>query len=353
MRLSNELTLYCPSYERPEMLERTLRFYSEYEYKVIVVDGSRQPLVSGILDSHNINYFHKPISTLERIDFAMSLVETPYVSLVPDDDFMLPSANRACVDYLNNMDDYVACSGRAMFYEEHPKGVIYREAFPGYRDKDFYQRSATDRLKLCFKNYDVFHMWSVIRTSAVIKSQALVYGKTAMGLQLAEPTFEFAIAAQGKSKVLNCLRWMRSRCPQVDWREGVPDSNSFYKLQNEQRETAIKSLASMLLRQMPEELSGMNSSDICEIFNLHNDDAGRKKWFSESESGFRASIPASLKIKQGLKKIVDYLSCPDEIKRNNAREFAQMRAQLVKVNDAELDHIRLLLAKYPISYEVQ
>jgi len=331
------------------MLERTLKFYSRYNFRVIVVDGSSKPLTSDVLNSDCIDYFHKPIHADERLKFALSLTETPYFSQVPDDDFILPSANIACIDYLNEMPDYVACTGRALFYEEYPKGVLYREAFPGYRDKDIYQQLPKARLQKFFSNYEVLHTWAVMRSHVIKTAVRICTDPIVQKLLMFEIAFEFAVCAQGKSKVINHLRWIRSRCPGMDWRLGIPENQNYTDNSYLQQEQAEK-VYSVFQENLPEIFNDISCTSFLEIVNSLNDDTSRQRWFTDSTS---TSVPISFKLRQSLKSLIKTLMQPNKLRRISAETLAEMRSQLVKINDEEIGYINFLLAQNSISYKVQ
>ena len=98
----NDLTIICPTYNRPYMLDRALKYYadSQFSCKIIIADSSEsgaQNILMGILEKYssllNLEYFHIP----DNPDFALKLykastkVSSKYSIILPDDDLVIKS----------------------------------------------------------------------------------------------------------------------------------------------------------------------------------------------------------------------------------------------------------------------
>ena len=111
MNLDN-LTIICPTYNRPYMLDRTLKYYSDNNFscKILIADSSEiaaKNILMGILEKYSsildIEYFHLP----DNPDFAFKLFESAnrvtskYSIILPDDDLIIKSGLQAVISSLD------------------------------------------------------------------------------------------------------------------------------------------------------------------------------------------------------------------------------------------------------------
>jgi glycosyltransferase domain-containing protein len=111
------LTVVIPTYNRPDRLARSLRYWAESPFTVVVADGSRLPLSVPI--PLGIDYRHDPSSSaFVRWGRAINSVRTPYTVLCADDDFHGFSALHRCVEFLEQHRDYSSVQGRYLYFRE-------------------------------------------------------------------------------------------------------------------------------------------------------------------------------------------------------------------------------------------
>jgi len=133
----HNITIVIPTYDRPELLQRTLAFIREStDIPIIVADGS-----SGSLSEQNlkvckgvgtqIEYFCFPVEEDKigktnnyraRLFEAVSKVKTPYVAMCADDDLIICDLAQQCADFLNNNPDYIACHGSYVGFRSSADG---------------------------------------------------------------------------------------------------------------------------------------------------------------------------------------------------------------------------------------
>ena len=102
MACTDELTLIIPTYERQELVLMAMAYWHKQDVELHVIDGSAEPIASSMLPvSEKIHYHHLPVSLFDRLSYATELVQTPYCSLISDDEFFLPSGLNACIAELS------------------------------------------------------------------------------------------------------------------------------------------------------------------------------------------------------------------------------------------------------------
>ena len=63
---------------------------------------------------------------LSVFQYLLSIVKTPYVALIGDEDFFIQSSISDCIEFLDNNKDYVSCNGLPLSFNFN-KGKIYFE----------------------------------------------------------------------------------------------------------------------------------------------------------------------------------------------------------------------------------
>ena len=105
--LSN-VTIVVPTRKRYSYLLRLLKFYQCYnlDLKILVLDStpydpSNDELIK-LLSSQNILWkkYDSDLPFWDRISKGTEFIETEYVTMCGDDDFIIPAALTECVDFL-------------------------------------------------------------------------------------------------------------------------------------------------------------------------------------------------------------------------------------------------------------
>lgn len=103
---AKSLTLILPTHKRHHHLCRALDYYREWNVRAIVIDSTPEPFEAPVPKS--VKYVHCPeLAFGEKIRLAVEQVETPYVLLSADDDFISPIAVKRAIKH---MEDHTACA---------------------------------------------------------------------------------------------------------------------------------------------------------------------------------------------------------------------------------------------------
>ena len=96
----------------------------------------------------------------------MQHVNTPYVAILPDDDFLVPSGLDKCIEFLENNSDYVAAHGLGAIVALKPGERCGKDlAIGNYRQTVTENEDARERLLRLLGDYSV-PVFSVHRTTA-------------------------------------------------------------------------------------------------------------------------------------------------------------------------------------------
>lgn len=218
IELLNKMTIVMPTYERPEFALRNMSFWSGSQLQLLVLDGSKLKISELQLGKFgdNVRYIHLPISMAERLRFAKNLINTEYVSLLGDDEFLLPSGILACIKEIKK-EDLIACLGRSLFFK-FKDNKIFSESLnhetgspwhPGFKNYNVLQSKPAQRVN--------FHMNPYLSTTCYAVTNSVVWKRSIDAFQnmqssadCPEIALELSNAFQGKSKVIDQLMWLRS-----------------------------------------------------------------------------------------------------------------------------------------------
>jgi glycosyltransferase domain-containing protein len=210
--LLNKLTVVIPSFERQDYLLRAILYWLDSPVKLVVVDGSTNPLSNEVLDVivplKNIIYIHNINGMPTRLQVAAQHLTTEYAIFMADDEFFLKQGISEAVEQLDKNLDFVGCIGQSIrFGLGGASGIKY--GF-GYTHDDYliHQNSVRDRLSAAMSKYNAATCMAVLRRDCWIRSWGALGNWSspyAGEIQQALTTY-----ICGKFMSVNVLYWLRS-----------------------------------------------------------------------------------------------------------------------------------------------
>ena len=209
-----DLTIVIPSFGRPEYVVRQLAYWACRNVKVIIVDGSKEPIgdeLMQLLDATpNVRYLAMDASYVNRVKHACGLIETPYAMCLADDDMLLTTGLTSAIDRLEQTPDVLACMGQVMGldYDEEKSGAYffpYGESLEGYEVSD---EDVRHRLSFALDGYRTATSYAVYRTQ--IFKELWLGMDTGSCLEATEYEHSIATYIQGKITTVPHLYWLRS-----------------------------------------------------------------------------------------------------------------------------------------------
>jgi len=212
MSLLSKLSIVIPTYNRQSYALRNMGYWSKYDVKVHVLDGSIEAIPSKYISrmGSNIHYHHLPISIGERLVYAGNLKTSEYIILSGDDEFFIPSALSTCIDELENDKSLVSCMGRCMWFNHHEGALRTDLIYKNMANYSVQHDSPDDRVLYHMKHYRPSTIYSVMRADIWKRTVSCINNEQYSVVALEELQFEVASSYLGKSKVLPILLWMRS-----------------------------------------------------------------------------------------------------------------------------------------------
>ncbi len=216
----SKLTIIIPTYDRHKYILRSIKYWSNRDVDVLIVDGSSSALNELHLNDlpSNISYHYLPIGLLKRLEIASNLIKTQYCILLGDDEFFIPSALNSAIKTLDKDNKLVACCGQSIGFWPGkiaswlPKSPILLShiIYPERKGYSISQNNPQKRMVMHMENYSPTSIYSVVRTSDWKKVMSILTKKEFCAYGIFELQFELAISYLGKTKVLDELFWLRS-----------------------------------------------------------------------------------------------------------------------------------------------
>lgn len=114
------LTICVFTRNRPEILQKTLRYLGSIPVQVFVADASTDSIQVQL--PKNVHYQHFPnASLIERFRYFAMNVKSKYVLLSPDDDFYVMRGLEACLDILEAQEEIASVQGLRIRIIPEPK----------------------------------------------------------------------------------------------------------------------------------------------------------------------------------------------------------------------------------------
>jgi len=139
--LHDQFTLVLLTHKRPSFLRRALQYYKDFQGRILVLDSSLQPAEGIASRFPNVDYRHLPqfdyMGFQAKITHGLGLVQTPYMALVADDDFVLPCAIVESLAFLDAHPDYGMCHGYNLMYLATGRHINYYRRDKKLDQEDF------------------------------------------------------------------------------------------------------------------------------------------------------------------------------------------------------------------------
>src|SRR6476469_32421 len=109
------VTLILILHNRTQNMLRLMEYYAGIEWPVIIADSSTQPM--NMIFEKNIDYSYTPgLTFTQKIEHVLDKVQSKYVVMCADDDFIVPGAIAECCAFLDENSGYSTAQGRCIKY---------------------------------------------------------------------------------------------------------------------------------------------------------------------------------------------------------------------------------------------
>lgn len=175
----SKVNLIIPTHNRTEYLKRILNYYqmSKTDFDFIIADSSTPRIRTDnkkiILSYSTLNIlyvdkFDKKLAQSQKFAEMVKYAKNKYVVFCADDDFIIPSAIKKCVDFLEKNPDYSAAQGSYIGFQLY-RTLLGLKTFGWnlrYSPISIISKKPSDRLDSYLRN-NTQVLWSVRRTDIV------------------------------------------------------------------------------------------------------------------------------------------------------------------------------------------
>ena len=123
--MEDHVTIIIRTYNRYSKLMRLLNYYESYDFpsRICVLDSSSHNMpvsLKDIFKTKPIEHFkyNSEIAPIAKLRQGMEDIgiSTPYSVVASDDDFIVPSGIKSCINFLNKNDDYSVSHGHYIHF---------------------------------------------------------------------------------------------------------------------------------------------------------------------------------------------------------------------------------------------
>ena len=218
-----DLTIVIPTFERQFLIKNLIELYKDKPYEVLILDGSRKSM--NFIFPSNINYIWSGKSYLERLTSASKYIQTNYVCMIGDDEFLFSDALIRSLEFLESNKKYISCSGFPVTHRVSSSIILkeimgvdsffcsrLKKHFYGF-ENNCYSNFNISRLKEHFSTYKTRFFYSVTRTkiwNAAINSITIAISQGFEASCLYELMIEYSIIGAGPVHLIDMPMQYRS-----------------------------------------------------------------------------------------------------------------------------------------------
>jgi len=207
-----ELTIIVPTYRRPQFVLRQFKYWKGSDAKVVVLDGSPEPLVvPPDLLIANVSYVHLPKTITERLASVRPYVTTPYCAMLGDDEFFVFSGLRSALALLDSDSSILGCVGRNLYFFVDQGRFLLKDAYRQWRPFSDPASTLNQRLDEDLPpNKTHMAHYAIMRSAQWTQIMEDAYRQPFSSTYVHERLVNLQRAILGRTVILEDLLWFRS-----------------------------------------------------------------------------------------------------------------------------------------------
>ena len=206
------LTIIIPSNNRPFFLRRSINYWNNYNFPVIIIDGSdeTQKKWADENSNRNIQYLYKKTPFPDRLNFAAKAIKTKYCILISDDEFYCVSVLKKCMNFLESNNEYVAVNGCAIGFFYNFSKLMGKKIYPEWIKRLRTETDPYERIMSHMRDYANPLGVSVTKSDMFKKCVELYANNEFPIFAQFELQMNLILSFAGKSKTIDELMYFRS-----------------------------------------------------------------------------------------------------------------------------------------------
>lgn len=178
--MNERYTIIIPEHNRPDHLKRLLDYFLSFNLKIIVADSSNVEFKYLNEFDDKITYiFYPRVGLADKLYKILPLINTPYVVMCANDDFLVPKAIEEIISYLDIHKEYNSGQGIYTDFTPLENRISCSVRYKNTMDIDLNNELPSQRLLTLQGNYFQYY-YSVFRESffAEVISSVIVDGSS-------------------------------------------------------------------------------------------------------------------------------------------------------------------------------
>lgn len=196
-----KLTIIIPSINRPEYLKRSLEYWEQSDFQIIIVTNVE-------LSHPKIKIINSNESFFKRIGLALNESNGKYCLICPDDDFLGFNSLNKCIQILDEDPKCSSVVGNVGSFSIEPNSQI--NFSPIYEMPEHCESDVNLRIKSGFVHYSN-NYWVVYRRSVFEK--ILTVSSELKNFNVAEMIFKLGALLEGNIRSCRQFFWLREVIP--------------------------------------------------------------------------------------------------------------------------------------------
>lgn len=208
----NNFTLIIPTHNRHNYLKRSMDYFKNLKAEVVYCDSSSEKYEGEL--NNNVRYLHLPDKKFaEKILLAITEVNTDFVAMCADDDFVIIESLYEGVDFLMQNRNYKTTVGKYIGFNADFDGGFY----PMYQKLPEDINIGVDKnAEVFFKNYYQI-LWSMYDKKVVAKAFKIINEAKFHNDNFIEMVIGACACFEGGIKFLNEIWGVREMSSQEHW----------------------------------------------------------------------------------------------------------------------------------------
>ena len=210
-----DLTIVILSKDRNKFLKSTINFYSQFQIKTIAVHNCETPIPDAEIPINCI-YVPGSLGISQRLSQAAGKINTKYVVMVSDDEYLIPSALSKIVTRLQGDESLSSCFGQTVALNKYKEKMIGNLAYQSLRTYSNKSDSIIERVNYhLHQNSGGVPIGGVYRVMKheIFKQLVAFYDKTFDVISckyIFEVVADLYLTVSGKSEYLDEIVWCRN-----------------------------------------------------------------------------------------------------------------------------------------------
>ena len=210
-----DLTIVIFSKDRNKFLKSTINFYSQFQIKTIAVHNCETPIPDAEIPINCI-YVPGSLGISQRLSQAAGKINTRYVVMISDDEYLIPSALSKIVTRLQDDESLSSCFGQTVALNKYKEKMIGNLAYQSLRTYSNKSDSILERVNYhLHQNSGGVPIGGVCRVMKheIFKQLVMFYSDN---LDISSCKYSFEIVADiyltvlGKSEYIDEIVWCRN-----------------------------------------------------------------------------------------------------------------------------------------------